>query len=256
MASKLLFSICLFAIALTGCSKITMLRTEELRKVQGEVKAVRTQVADLQKSVDDLNLSQGGLTSKMKADLTATLGELSGQITRLHAEIDETQYRLNQLNAKMDKLDQKRVVGGASVPGAPGNTPGVTGEMRVVDGLDLENLYNQARDDYIKGKYDLALQGFNKVYDKDASGSWKEQALYWIGECLLKQDKPDKALEAYQRGVKEFPRGNKICQTRFKIGLIFNQKKDREKRDAEWAKLNAECPGSNEAQRAQEMQKE
>src|SRR6185436_1703654 len=90
-------SLCLFALAFSGCSKITMLRTEELRKVQGEVKAVKAQVERVQKSVDELNLAQGGSTSKMKADLTLMMKELESQITRLHSEIDETQYRLTQL---------------------------------------------------------------------------------------------------------------------------------------------------------------
>jgi TolA-binding protein len=80
--------------------------------------------------------------------------------------------------------------------------------------------------------------------------------MFWMGETLLKQEKPDKALEAYSRTVKEFPRGTKVCSSRFKIGLIHNSKRDKSKRDEEWAKLLDECPGSNEAQRAQEMQKE
>jgi TolA-binding protein len=244
---------------------MTMLRTEELRNVQGEVKAVRTQVESLQKSVDELNLAQGGSTSKMKADLTLMMKELESQITRLHSEIDETQYRLTQLSGKIDKLDAKKVIVGNGAPGqpaAPGAAPGTpgasapSGEVRVVEGLDLENLYNQARDDYIRGKYDLALQGFKNVYEKDAGGTWKELALYWIGESLLKLDKPDKAIDAYSRAVKEFPRGSKTCSAHFKIGLIYDQKKDKEKRDAEWSRLVAECPGSNEAQRAQEIQKE
>lgn len=243
-----------------------MLRTEELRNVQSEVKGVRAQVEGLQKSVDELNLSQGGSTSKMKADLTLMIKELESQITRLHSEIDETQYRLTQLSGKIDKLDAKKVIvggaagGAATAPGTPGApaTPGSApgGDMRVVEGLDLENLYNQARDDYIRGKYDLALQGFKNVYEKDAGGTWKELALYWIGESLVKQDKPDKAIDAYSRAVKEFPRGSKTCSAHFKIGLIYDQKKDKEKRDAEWKLLAAECPGSNEAQRAQEIQKE
>jgi TolA-binding protein len=257
-------------VAWTGCSKVTMLRTEELKIVQKDVLAVHTQVEGLQKSVDELNLAQGGSTSKMKADLTLMLTELQSQITRLHSEIDETQYRLTQLSGKIDKLDAKRIIGtpgqpgapGAAVPAAPGTpaAPGAAspapGDVRVVEGLDLENLYNQARDDYIRGKYDLALQGFKSVYEKDAGGTWKELALYWIGESLMKQDKPDKAIDAYSRAVKEFPRGSKTCSARFKIGLIYHTKKDTEKRNAEWARLIAECPGSNEAQRAQEMQKE
>jgi TolA-binding protein len=210
----------------TGCSKVTMLRTEELRKVQGEVQTTRGQIETLQKSVDELNLSQGGSTSKMKADLTLMLTQLESQITRLHAEIDETQYHLTQLSAKIEKLDQKKFImggaagqpgaapgtapGGATAPGttpAPGatGTPGTAEEgVRVVEGLDLESLFNQSRDDYIRGKYDLAMQGFRNVYEKDAGGTWRELAMFWMGETLLKQEKPDKALEAYSRTVKEF----------------------------------------------------
>lgn len=247
----------------TGCSHITMLRTEELRKVQGEVKTANKQIENLQKSVDELNLAQGGSTSKMKADLTLMLNQLESQITRLHAEIDETQFRLTQLSAKIEKLDQKKyVVGGPATPGQPGapGTPGAVGPggeaMRVVEGLDLEALFNQSRDDYIRGKYDLALQGFKNVYEKDAGGTWRELAMFWLGETLMKQDKPEKALEAYGRVSKEFPRGTKSCSAFFKMGLIHHQKKDKSKRDEEWEKLTKECPGTNEAQRAQEMQKD
>lgn len=251
-------------LAWTGCSHITMLRTEELRKVQGEVQSAGKQIENLQKSVDELNLAQGGSTSKMKADLTLMLNQLESQITRLHAEIDETQFRLTQLSAKIEKLDQKKyVVGGpgqtGSTPGAPG-TPGAAGpggeSMRVIEGLDLEALFNQSRDDYIRGKYDLAMQGFKNVYEKDDGGTWRELAMYWLGETLMKQDKPDKALEAYGRVVKEFPRGTKSCSSYFKMGLILHQKKDKSKRDEEWDKLIKECPGTNEAQRAKEMQKD
>jgi TolA-binding protein len=255
----------------TGCSKITMLRTQELRKVEDEVKATEKQIETLQKSVDELNLAQGGSTSKMKADLTLMLNQLESQITRLHAEIDETQYRLTQLSAKIDKLDQKKIIVGSGVagqpgqPGAPAGTPGATAtpgtavpgtEARVVEGLDLEAMFNQARDDYIRGKYDLAMTGFKTVYEKDAGGTWRELAMFWMGETLMKQDKPDKALEAYGRVVKEIPRGTKSCSARFKSGLIYNQKKDKAKRDEEWSALIKECPGTNEAQRAQELQKE
>ncbi len=260
-------------LILTGCSQITMLRTEELRKVQGDVKDVHTQVADLQKSVDELNLAQGGTSSKMKADLTLMLRDLASQITRLQAQIDETQYKLTTLSAKIEKLDQKKIIlgsptgapgastgpGAVTAPGAvnpPGSPAATGGEARVVEGLDLENLFNQARDDYIRGKYELALQGFKNVYEKDAGGTWKELAMFWLGETMLKLERTDKALEAYQRVIKEFPRGNKVCSARFKTGLIYHQKKENAKRDEEWAKLISECPGSNEAQRAQEMQKE
>lgn len=257
---------------LSGCGAYDTLRAQN-EKTQSDVQALSKQVEAVQKSVDELNMAQGGSTSKMKADLTMMLNQLEGQITRLHAEIDETQYRLSQLSAKIEKLDQKKIVVGAGGTGAavtgPAAGPGAAaagvssggapagGEpVRVVEGLDLEALFNQARDDYIRGKYDLALQGFKTVYEKDAGGTWRELAMYWLGETLLKEEKPEKALEAYGRVVKEFPRGAKVCSARFKIGLIYHDRKDKAKRDEEWNKLIAECASSNEAERAQEMRKE
>ena len=255
----------LFVLALTGCGAFDTLRAQN-DKTQGDVKAVSKQVEALQKSVDELNLAQGGSTSKMKADLTLMLTQLESQITRLHAEIDETQYRLTQLTAKIEKLDQKKIImGGPGQPPAPGTpaapgtpvAPAAAGEpVRVVDGLVLEAVFNQGQDDYRSGKCDLGLSGFKTVYEKDQGGSWRERAMFWLGETLVKQDKIDKALEAYGRVTKEFPHGTKVCSARFKIGLIYHQKKDKSKRDEEWAKLSSECAGTNEAQRAQEMQKE
>ena len=242
-------------LILSGCGAYETLRAQN-EKTQNDVKAVAKQVEAVQKSVDELNLAQGGSTSKIKADLTMMLNQLEGQITRLHAEIDETQFRLTELSAKIEKLDQKKIVVGGAQAGAPGAAAAPGEPVKVVEGLDLEALFNQARDDYIRGKYDLALQGFKTVYEKDAGGTWRELAMFWLGETLLKQDKADKALEAYGRVVKEFPRGTKACSAHFKIGLIYNDKKDKTKRDEEWNKLIAECAGSNEAHRAQEMMKE
>ena len=244
---------------LAGCSSITVLRTTELKKVeanvQADIKSARQELAALQKSVDDLNLSQGGLTSKMRADLTSMITELKTQIQTLKSEIDETQHRLGEVGQKLDKLDQRKFVGGVPAP-LPGDTSKAVGTAgKVVEGLDMENLFNQAREDYIRGKYDLAFQGFKTVYDKDVAGSFKETALYWMGECLYKADKPDKAMEIYHRVLKEFPKGTKSCASRFKMGLILDLKKDVKGRDDAWKPLDTECPQSNEAERAREMMK-
>ncbi len=248
---------------------MTMLRTQELRKVQEQILAERREIAevqksvlDVQKSVDDLNLKQGGSSSKMRADLTNMLSELETQISRLHGDIDETQHRLGQVGQKLDRLEQRKIVVSGSAPAPQGGADtsvnpgtGTAPTVKVVEGLDLENLFNQSREDYIRGKYDLAFKGFNTVYDKDATGSYKEAAEYWMAECLWKGDKADKAVEMYQRVLKEFPKGGKTCASRFKLGLIFDQKKDEGRRNDTWKLLLDECPQSNEAERARELMK-
>ena len=238
---------------LTGCSQMTILRTQELRKVETQVEASRKEIADLQKAIDDLNLKQGGSTSRMRADLTALLTDLQTQISRLHSEIDETQHRLGQLNQKLDKLDQRKVVVATPAAGSKDTTKPAT--VKVIPGLDFEHLFNQSREDYIRGKYDLAYQGFKSLYEKENAGSYRELALYWMGECRLKADQPDKALEMYQRVVKDFPEGTQGCAARLKIGLIHDQRQETSKRNEAWNQLIAACPQSNEAERAKELLK-
>ncbi len=236
-------------MGLSGCSSMTVLRTKELRAVQDSVSSARQEIAQLQKAVDDLNLSQGGLTSKMRADMTAMLDELRGQISRLHSEIDETQHRLGQLSQKLDKLDARKVVGGPLGDSATGEAGG----MRIVDGLDLQNLFNQAREDHIAAKYELAYQGFKTVYEKDQGGSFKELSLFWMAECLSKGGKDARAIELYEKLLVDFPQGTKRCSAMFKLGMIHNGKNDVSARNEAFERLKKECPSSNEAGRAADI---
>ncbi len=244
---------------LAACSQITLLRTQELRQVELQVDSSRAEIADVQKSIDDLSLKQGGTSSQMRADLTTMLTDLQTQIGRLHADIDETQHRLTDLGQRLDRLEDRKIVisGGALADsGKVGvSPPFAPATVKVVEGLDVDHLFAQAREDYIQGRYDLAYQGFKTVYDKDSAGSYKEQALYWEGECLWKNNKGDQALELYQKVLNDFPSGEKACAARFKIGLIYSQKEDVTRRDAIWNELLTACPTSNEADRARELMK-
>jgi len=242
--------------ALSGCAHMTVLRTHELRSLGTQIEQTRQEVSSVQKSVDDLNLKQGGSTSKMRADLTSMLTDLQAQISRLHAEIDETQHRLGQLNQRLERMEGRKVVVSPTPPGAAG-TPDTAGRdsatVKVVPGLDLEHMFGQAREDFIRGRYDLAYQGFRAIYEKDSVGAWREQSLYWMAECLWKGDKTDRALEMYARVLAEFPEGSHECAARLKTGLIHDQMQDFRARDEVLNQLIAACPSTNEAARAQDI---
>lgn len=234
---------------------MTVLRTHELRNLGTQIEQTRQEVANVQRSVDDLNLKQGGSTNKMRADLTSMLTDLQTQISRLHAEIDETQHRLGQLNQRLERMEGRRVV----VTGAPGAAGGSATDsakgstVKVVPGLDLEHMFGQAREDFIRGRYDLAYQGFRAIYEKDNAGAWREQSLYWMAECLWKGEKPDRALEVYARVLTEFPDGSLGCAARLKTGLVHDQQNDIAARNEALNQLIEACPSSNEAARAQDI---
>lgn len=246
-------------ILLAGCARMQRVESGVI-STQAKVEKLEANLDTLTQAIDDLNINQGGATRKMKADLTMLLKELMSQLDRLNAEMDESQYRLKQMENKIAALSSQRLLmtDGASDSTAGDSTAPKTGGKKVIiPGLDIEKLYHQAREDYIIGKYDLAFKGFRIVLEKDKTGSYKDNALYWMGECFYKQKKYDEAIEYYSRCINEYPHGNKICSAIFKIGLISHQKKDFTERDNTWKRLaeTSPCPNSNEAHRAEEMMK-
>ncbi len=244
--------------SLSGCARMKMIETN-VQQTNEDVKEVKARLGELIKTVDDLILSQGGVTNKMKADLTILLKQLESQLDRLHAEMDESQHRYRELEKKVDKILGQRLVltpGNSDTSVVYSDTSlSSQGKAKVVGGLDIEKLYLQAREDYITGKYMLAFKGFNNVFDKDLTGSFKDNALYWMGECYYKDNKLDKALEYYQKAASDYPHGNKFCSALFKSGLVYDKKGDKTKKAEIWGMLLEKCPSSNEAHRAKELLK-
>jgi TolA-binding protein len=232
---------------------------QKVDKNDARLRAIHSLVDTINKSLDDFNVHQGGATNKMKADLTMLLKQLETQLERMMSELDESQFRLRELEKKVDILSGSRVVpsqymadslispGGDSIPNQP------AGNTKIIPGLDIEKLYLQAREDYIIGKYKLAFKGFKTVYEKDVGGSYKDNALYWMGECRYKQNQLAEAVGYYARCIEEFPQGNKICSAFFKLGMVFGKQGNTTGRNETWNKLMEKCPGSNEAHRANEL---
>jgi TolA-binding protein len=236
---------------------------KNINSTHDKVKKLEAQIAELSKAIDDLNVNTGGATSKMKADLTMLLKQLEVNLERLAAEMDESQYRMRQLERKIDMISTQRLlitgsVGDSLGPADSSDSPGVkkTKTAKVVAGLDIENLYNQARGDFLTGKYSLAFKGFKTVFEKDKAGSFKDNALYWMGECKYKEEKFDQAEEYYNRCIKEYPLGNKICSAMFKLGMVKDKKEKKKERNKIWKTMIEKCPGSNEAHRARQIMEE
>jgi TolA-binding protein len=76
-----------------------------------------------------------------------------------------------------------------------------------------------------------------------------------MAECLWRGEKPERALEVYQRVTREFPEGAQRCAAWLKLGLIYDQKQDVARRNETLEQLIAGCPQSNEAARARELLK-
>ncbi|MDP3597794.1 MAG: tol-pal system protein YbgF [Nitrospirota bacterium] len=94
---------------------------------------------------------------------------------------------------------------GSQMPGVPTNTPTST--------------FNLAYNDYLNGKYDLAVVGFQRFVKDFPGTSLTPNAYYWLGESYYQQKDYVGAMRSFEYFSTEYPGNEKAPAAFFKSGL-------------------------------------
>jgi len=97
--------------------------------------------------------------------------------------------------------------------------------------------------------YDRSAKVFEELLAKFPDGAYKDNAQYWIGECLYQQTKMDAAIEAYKK-VFAYPNSPKADAAQFKIALALQKLGQTERAKAEFRRLIERYPASDFVERA------
>ncbi|HNY31140.1 MAG TPA: tetratricopeptide repeat protein [Fibrobacteria bacterium] len=189
----------------------------------------------------DMGVKSGDEVSRTRADLQLAIAQMTSEMQKITAQLENTQLRLSDLDRQLGTLKAR-----------PANGKADTGAKSA--GNFLESTLNTAQEDFARGRFDLAYRGFSDIVARDSSGSLKPMALYKMGECRFAQSNWDEARTLYLKVVREYPKDPARCPAWFKLGLVYGNAKAPKDRDEAWAKLQKSCPGSNEAQRAKDIQ--
>lgn len=113
--------------------------------------------------------------------------------------------------------------GGAAAEGGESGAESVpAGEEAVVlDEPSISEVYLEAQADYLQGRYELAVAGFERV--AAAGGELADNARYGIGDALLAVEQLEPALEQFEMVIRDFPESNKVGEAWYKKGLILHR---------------------------------
>lgn len=268
---KLAIGIASIAFALVGCSKITMLRTEEMKNVGTDVQvavlsnldsAVQVLKAEndtLRMRLDSLKAellaqqeASALLQKRMMAEVTMLSRRVGDESERNDSRQEEIIYRLDMLLGKSDKILAKKVV----VSGAPQAPISMDSVEREAERLvEAEAMFNTARSDYHRGEYKLAYTGFKQVYEQMKSGELGENSLYWMALCLVEVNQIEKAKKVLDALTQNFPDGGKTCTALFKLAGIYGDECgiDMQKQYLQKILATKLCEKSAEFEQAAEM---
>lgn len=102
-----------------------------------------------------------------------------------------------------------------------GGESGEADEAVVLDEPSISEIYLEAQADYLQGRYELAVAGFERV--AAAGGELADNARYGIGDALLAVEQFEPALEQFEMVIRDFPESNKVGEAWYKKGLILHR---------------------------------
>ena len=234
----------------------------EMNALRAEVKNVRTQVPDLsgvQKRQDQLEESlkgtadlqqkladQGAQFDQLSTDLQILQGKLEEnnyRIKELAQKLDDRSYKIAELSTRMDQLESRLSTT------ATGTAPEAKAQPRAPSPSEA---YQQAKTDFDKGNYDLAVAGFDNYLRQFPDASQTDSAQYWIGECHYSKKEYGKAIDAFAKVLSKYPKSEKAPGARLKIGYSYLNERNTAKAKEHLNKVIKDYPHSKEAELAKE----
>lgn len=254
----------MLAMLLSSCSSMTVLRTKEMQKIGDDVKQnlssqMKEEIAKLQKDVDSLRLENERLQSRLNADMKSLQERVSESVNQSNVRHEELLFRLDAI-AKSTAGIGKKIVAVQNVEerssGATDSDTTTVSQSNVATvNPELEQLYETARADFQRGEYKLAYDGFKQIFEKSKVGPFAENALYWMGLCLVETNQVEKAMVLFQKVLEVFPNGAKSCVVLMKLSEHASSqgKREEQARYLEALAAKAQCRDSNEAYKALEL---
>jgi tol-pal system protein YbgF len=238
---------------------------EKLNRNAAEIESLKTQLRDIQALVKALQSSQAALQEGVK--------NIPSQYQFLLDKIDQANQLLTRISEDLLTIKGSATPAAAPSPEVKG-TPSAPSEKKKPEqkkesapteqkpppasssSLSPQEVYNTAYADYLKGNFELAIDGF-KIYRENFPDSpLADNALYWIAECLYSQRKFAEAIEQINDLILNYPQGDKIAAAYLKKGLALAEMGRKNEALVVFKLLVSKYPLEEEAKLAQEKIKE
>jgi len=175
--------------------------------------------------------------------------------------LDEISTRVQKLESRLAKVEENTGASSFSrIEPAPSESArsksqksGGSMEPPVIPGVPAitpTSAFNLAYNDYLNGKYDLAVAGFQRFVKDFPGTSLTPNAYYWLGESYYQQKDYVRAMQSFEYVSTEYPGNEKVPASLFKLGLAAGETGDLAKSKKNLKRVIEEFPTSDEAKLA------
>jgi tol-pal system protein YbgF len=220
--------------------------SKEILELQRDVAQLQQQIKDLQKSQDEkfttlLERTQQSIDTASRASntvaviqstiekslrdqtekvatpvvgLSTRLNEMGGELRTLGQAVTDLTALLNRMQAQLTdinnavKVIQQPTVAPPQQAGQPGQ-PIQPAAANDVAPMSAEKMYNAARQDYVSGKYDLAVQEFADYLKYYGNTDYAPNAQFYIAMVHFVQNNYAAAVKEFDMVLEKYPDNTK-----------------------------------------------
>jgi tol-pal system protein YbgF len=221
--------------------------SKEIQELQRDVALLQQQIKDLQRSQDEklaaiLEAARSAVDAANKANtsvavitnnldknlreqtdkvatpvvgLSTRLNEMGGDLRTLAQAVGDLTAQMNRLQAQLTDINNaiKVMQAPPAAPPAQSGQPGQPAAASDVPPMPAETMYNAARQDYISGKYDLAIQEFNDYLKYYGNTGYAPNAQFYIAMIHFVQNKFEAAVKEFDMVLEKYPDNNKTADS-------------------------------------------
>ncbi len=239
----------------------------EITDVQRSVEELSSATADQQdlRRMEERMQQLTDQNMRSNADLAMQVESLQERMEALHSSLELTTRRLQEISQELSaararslatippvivaSADDPMANPEATNPGAGYTAPAATG---ITSDMPPEQLYRSAYEDYMRGNFDLAAQGFQEYIRRFPDTDLTDNALYWVGECYDAQELTAEALEIFTQVLADYANSDKAAAAQLKMGLLYLKSGDQGQGVVNLQYVVYEHPGTQEADLARE----
>jgi tol-pal system protein YbgF len=242
--------------------KMMQEQREELNaQIEADRQPLRRSQAEIGAQLDRMELELGRLGGQleeaqvMNARNGERIGDIqAGQMTvtlEMQKTIDDLQRRMN-LMAKY--IGFKELAATPKMQGQTGIEPkgeeeaaaaAKTSEPQPI--LSADEHYGKAFELFRLGQFQAAREEFTSFLERHPETDLADNAQFWLGECYYSEKKYGEAIAAYEKTIKQYPKGDKVSSALLKQGMAFLELGDKIAAEILLKKVVKGYPNTNQA---------
>ena len=234
-------------VALGGCAlksdvarleqQVAMLEARTAR--QDSARATQlSEVINLQQDILDSLVSGRRALAALRGDIDGDLYSISQQLLQVQALTGQSQQRLTDLNTQLDARGAQ-IAEGDSMAAEAATVPSAS------------QVYQASLAQLRRGSFATARLGFQELLSSYPDDRRVADALYFVGESYATTD-ADSSAAYYQQVVDRFPGSSRVPTALYKLGLLAEQRGDRQAALDAFNRVVQQHPSSDAAELARD----